>query len=101
MAIKGIDIAAGMIYPDYRGELKVIMVNSGPKTYVVTQGSRIAQIILERIVTNAEVEIVSSLPATGRGTNGFGHTDADAYLRCDDLLGGSTATPSTPSHSPQ
>ena len=101
MALKGIDIAAGVIDPDYRGELKVIMVNSGPKTYVVTQGSRIAQIILERIVTNAEVEMVSSLPTTGRGANGLRHSDAYAYLSCDDLPGGSTATPSTPSHSPQ
>ena len=84
MAIKGVDVAAGVVDPDYRGELKVIMVNGGPKTHVVTQGSRIAQIILERIVTNAEVEIANSLPTTTRGTNGFGHTDAYTYLSYDD-----------------
>ena len=100
MALKGIDIAAGVIDPDYRGELKVIMINTGPKAYVVTQGDRIAQIILERIVTNAEVEIVSALPSTARGTGGFGHTDAFTYLSCDDVPGASTAMPSSPSHSP-
>ena len=71
LAIKGIDIAAGVVDPDCHGELEVIMVNSGLTAYVVAQGSRIAQIILERIFTNAEVEIVSSFPTTTRGTNAF------------------------------
>ena len=42
------------------------------------------ELILERIVTNAEVEIVRSLPSSSRGAGGFGHTGL-AYLSYDDM----------------
>ena len=63
----------GTIDPDYRGEVKVILVNHGREPFVVTRGMRIAQMLVLPVprVTWKEV---SDLPPTGRGSGGFGHT---------------------------
>ena len=45
----GIDVAAGVVDSDFRGELKVVLVNSSDKTYKVQESDRIAQLIVERI----------------------------------------------------
>ena len=79
LAFKSIDVAAGVVDPDYRGEIKVILVNNSDDTMKITPGLRIAQLILERIITNADVVQVESLPATTRGSQGFGSTGM-AYL---------------------
>lgn len=63
----------GTIDADYRGELKVLLINHGTKPFTVERGMRIAQIVLSPIV-RAEFEIQESLAVTNRGEGGFGHT---------------------------
>lgn len=68
---QGIDIMAGVIDPDYTGEIKVLVVNLSDESQLLEQGSRIAQLILERC-TITELEKVSKLDTTERGEKGFG-----------------------------
>lgn len=68
-----IDVGAGVIDEDYRGDVGVILFNHGCNDFTVNHGDRIAQLILERIST-PEVEEVDELPETVRGTDGFGST---------------------------
>ena len=61
------------IDPDYRGEIKVILVNYGKEPFVVRHGDRIAQMIIARY-EHVQLEEVNSLSQTKRGGGGFGHT---------------------------
>ena len=63
----------GTIDADYRGELKVILINLGNKTFVVEKGTRIAQMVLCPVV-KAKFKEVDILDDTDRGTGGFGST---------------------------
>jgi dUTP pyrophosphatase len=64
----------GLIDCGYRDELKVLLVNTDPDDdYVVERGDRIAQLVVQR-VEQAQFDIVDELPASDRGTGGFGHT---------------------------
>ena len=63
----------GTIDSDYRGELKVILFNSGDREFVVNNGDRIAQMVLMPIL-KVQFEEVSELPKTIRGSGGFGST---------------------------
>ena len=63
----------GTIDADYRGELKVILINLGNKTFVVEKGARIAQMVLCPIV-KAKFKEVDKLEDTIRGEGGFGST---------------------------
>lgn len=63
----------GTIDADYRGEVKVILVNFGEKTYTVQRGERIAQLVIH-LLTQAELKEVEELPLSGRAEGGFGHT---------------------------
>lgn len=65
--------APGTIDSDYRGEVKVALVNLGPSPYIVRHGARIAQMIIAP-VARAEVREVESLDDTARGAGGFGST---------------------------
>lgn len=58
---------------DYRGELKVALINLGRESFAVTRGMRIAQMVIGRVEPAAFRE-VAALPATGRGDGGFGST---------------------------
>ena len=70
---KSVDIGAGVIDADYRGEVGVVMINHSDEDLQVKQGDRIAQLILEKIKTPAVKEAVD-LPSTVRGSQGFGST---------------------------
>jgi dUTP pyrophosphatase len=63
----------GTIDPDYRGEVKALLINHGKEPFKVTRGMRIAQMVVMPVprVTWKEV---GDLPATERGDGGFGHT---------------------------
>ena len=63
----------GTIDADYRGELKVILINLGNKTFVVERGARIAQMVLCPVV-KAKFKEVDNLDDTDRGDGGFGST---------------------------
>lgn len=58
---------------DYRGEIKVILINHGKEPFIVTNGMRIAQLIVAPVI-RANFVITHELAATERGGKGFGHT---------------------------
>jgi len=63
----------GTVDSDYRGELKVILINLGAEPFVVQRGERIAQMVVAP-VTRGVFEEVEVLPETARGEGGFGST---------------------------
>ena len=63
----------GTIDSDYRGEIKIILINLGKKSFVVSLGDRIAQMILCP-VAKGNLKEVKNLPKTMRGKRGFGST---------------------------
>ena len=74
-AKKGISVlnTPGTIDADYRGEIKVILINLGKEKFIVENGLRIAQMIVSPVI-QAELEEVNELSETVRGTGGFGST---------------------------
>ena len=67
--------APGTIDADYRGEVKVLLINLGPDPVTITRGMRIAQLV-PAAVTRATLVVVDSLDDTARGAGGFGSTGA-------------------------
>jgi dUTP pyrophosphatase len=66
--------APGLVDAGYRGELRVVLVNTDPKMpYVVNTGDRVAQLVVQR-VERATFEHADALPQTPRGSGGFGST---------------------------
>ena len=74
-AKKGISVlnTPGTIDSDYRGEIKIILINLGKKSFVIISGDRVAQMILSPVV-KAKLREVKKLPKTVRGKKGFGST---------------------------
>jgi dUTP pyrophosphatase len=69
----------GTIDSDYRGELKVILINHGSEAFAIARGERIAQLVLAP-VTRASWDEVVELDETARGAGGFGSTGGHARL---------------------
>lgn len=69
----------GTIDSDYRGELKVILINLGDEPFAIQRGDRVAQLVLAPVVQAAWDE-VAELDATERGEGGFGSTGGHAKL---------------------
>lgn len=65
--------APGTIDADYRGEIRILMINHGEKPFPVRRGDRIAQMVIQR-VCRVTWEVSGKLASTGRGEGGFGHT---------------------------
>lgn len=65
--------APGTIDADYRGEVKVILVNHGEVSFVVRAGERIAQLVISQ-VCSVQIQIVTDLENSCRGAAGFGST---------------------------
>ncbi len=65
--------APGTIDADYRGEIKVILINHGTEPFTVNRGDRIAQLVIAPVI-RAEWHKVDALDDTSRGSGGFGHT---------------------------
>lgn len=63
----------GTIDSDYRGEIKVGLINKGTKTYQIEHGDRIAQLVIKK-VEKPKIEVVDKLDETKRNENGFGST---------------------------
>ena len=63
----------GTIDSDYRGELKVILINLGSEDFAIRRGDRVAQLVLAPVTRASWVE-VDALDKTARGTGGFGST---------------------------
>lgn len=69
----GIINSPGTIDSDYRGEVKIAVINLGKKNYTFRRGDRIAQMVVKRAY-QARLKIVEQLDETDRNTGGFGHT---------------------------
>ncbi|KAK9478746.1 Deoxyuridine 5'-triphosphate nucleotidohydrolase [Lipomyces japonicus] len=69
----GIQTGAGVIDADYRGHVRILLFNHSGEDFQVRAGDRIAQIVIERIITPPVVH-VNELSQTIRGENGFGST---------------------------
>ena len=72
-----IDVGAGVIDADYRGEVKVLLFNFSDKDFSIVPGDRIAQMIIEKYSPTELVE-VEDLDSTERGAGGFGSTGVQA-----------------------
>lgn len=69
----GIINSPGTIDTDYRGEIKIALINLGEKDYTISRGDRIAQMVVKKVY-QARLEIVKQIDETDRNTGGFGHT---------------------------
>jgi dUTP pyrophosphatase len=69
----GILNSPGTIDSDYRGEVKIILMNFGKEDFKISRGDRIAQLIVSKVYTAKMVE-VKDLNSSSRGKGGFGHT---------------------------
>ena len=69
----GIDVLAGVIDSDFAGEVGVVLINHGQEGYIVNEGDRIAQLLIQPVVMATPV-LVDELPETARGTGGYGST---------------------------
>ncbi len=63
----------GTIDADYRGEVRIGLINLGKEPFVVHRKDRVAQMVLAPVY-RAKLEVVDTLDETGRGSGGFGHT---------------------------
>ncbi len=66
----------GTIDADYRGEIKVVLINHGKEPFTIERGMRIAQMVVEKYET-VNWDVVKSLEETERGQGGFGSTGKD------------------------
>ncbi len=66
----------GTIDSDYRGEIRVILINLGSEPFFVRRGDRIAQLVFTPVL-RASLRVVDDLDATRRGEGGFGHTGVE------------------------
>lgn len=73
LAVKhGIDTLAGVIDSDYRGEVRVVLVNHGREPFAIAKGDRVAQLLVQRVETATFVR--AAIDDTARGQGGFGST---------------------------
>lgn len=69
----GLINSPGTIDADYRGEVRIAVINLGPTPFTIRRGDRIAQMVIQRAV-QARLETVEELDETSRNDGGFGHT---------------------------
>ena len=69
----GLINSPGTIDADYRGEVKIAVINLGKKPYMFRRGDRVAQMVIKRVY-QARLKVVEKLDETERNTGGFGHT---------------------------
>ncbi len=69
----GLINSPGTIDADYRGEVKIAVINLGKKPYIFRRGDRVAQMVINRVY-QAKLQVVEKLDETKRNTGGFGHT---------------------------
>ncbi len=69
----GLINSPGTIDADYRGEVKIAVINLGKKPYIFRQGDRVAQMVIQKVY-QARLKVVEKLDETKRNTGGFGHT---------------------------
>lgn len=75
---QGLDVLAGVIDSDFRGTVCVVLINHSAAPVTLSDGERIAQMVIAPCVT-VDAELVESLDATDRGEGRFGSTDIGAH----------------------
>merc|ERR1719474_1220407 len=90
-----IDIGAGVIDADYRGNVGVVMFNLADTEFKVEKGMRVAQLILERYEWNAEIVEVEDLDDTARGAGGYGSTGLKAQTKTEKTMESQTEKTAT------
>ena len=88
-----IDVGAGVIDADYRGNVGVVLFNHSDNEFVITKGDRVAQLVITKIILPevVEVEDLDALGATERGAGGYGSTgvsDAEQPAKKQDVKAG-------------
>lgn len=73
----GLDVLAGVIDADYRGEVAVVLINHGAETVALAPGDRIAQLLIQPVLA-PDLEEEDDLGVTHRGAGGFGSTGVGA-----------------------
>jgi dUTP pyrophosphatase len=73
ISLKGVHRLAGVVDAGYRGEVRVVMINLGRDPFAITKGMKIAQMLIQPVVSPVVVES-ESLDDTARGQGGFGST---------------------------
>lgn len=68
-----LDVEAGVVDQDYRGEVRVLISNNSDRTFRIDEGDKIAQMVLLPVPA-VEIKEVTTLSSTNRGANGFGST---------------------------
>ena len=74
LALRGISVGAGVIDPDYQGEIKVALFDHGPEPFRVLKRMRVAQILIEKIANPKIVNVAGFKRKTKREQKGFGST---------------------------
>jgi len=69
----GLVNGVGTIDSDYRGEIKICLINHGEDSFTINDGDRVAQLVFARY-SRARLKVVAELNDTARGKGGFGHT---------------------------
>lgn len=80
LAVKqGVEVGAGVIDNEYRGEIKVLIFNHGDLPFNISKGDRIAQMMIVP-VPHVEIKVIDDLSPTDRGDNGFGSSGIGTKL---------------------
>ena len=74
LALSGLSVGAGVIDPDYQGEIKVVLFNHSPKSFLILKRMRVAQLLIERVANPRIEEMKAFTRKTARGRKGFGST---------------------------
>ena len=81
MMVKGVNVGPGVVDRDFRGEIKVLVMNGSDQSYVINPGDRVAQMVIEKVY-EGELKTVRDLGESYRGSGGFGSTGVRS-LRVD------------------
>jgi dUTP pyrophosphatase len=84
LSVKGIDVLAGVIDHQYRGDIGVVLYNHSDEDIAFNRGDKIAQLIIERVYTPA-IKHVLELDDTERGDKGFGSSDRKVNTVSDSV----------------
>src|SRR3954470_15294793 len=85
LSLKNIDIGAGVIDPDYRGEVKALVINNSNEDLQINKHDRVAQVILEQAIV-PKIQEVKQLSGTARNDKGFGSTNVAQRANGNELL---------------